>query len=315
MSFDAVPEEFKLPYTWLDGELVKSEQALISPMTYTLHYGLGVFEGIRAYNGEDGPAVLRLEEHIARLFRSARLVRMEIPFTEEAVCQGCIDALSSNGLPEGYIRPIAFVDDGKRGLSAMRNRVRVAITVWPWGAYLGEEGMKNGIKCCVSSWFRMSPKSLVPKGKVCGQYVNSILAKRDANLGGYDEAILLDEDGYVAEATGENLFAVRNGCLWTAPVSAPILEGITRAGIIEIAQKEGIEVIGRRFARDFLYGADEVFLTGTAAEVTPVRSIDNRPMGEGGRGPITEKIQKIYLDAVRGRDDRFTHWLTRYRTQ
>jgi branched-chain amino acid aminotransferase len=311
---DAVPDAYKVRYAWLDGALVEAADAHVPLMAYTLHYGLGVFEGIRAYDGATGPAVFRLREHIERLFRSAKLVRMDVPFTVDAVVQGVLDTLGQNGLRAGYVRPLAFIDDGKRGLGAMNNRVRVGIAVWPWGAYLGDEGMQRGIKCQIASVVRMSARSFLPKGKICGQYVNSILAKRLALLGGYDEAILLDEQGFVAEASGENIFVVKNGALVTPPKSAPILEGITRDSVIQLAREIGVEVVEQSFTRELLFAADEIFLCGTAAEVTPVREVDGHSIGGGGRGPVTERLQRTYLDAVTGRLPSRSAWLSPYRT-
>ena len=310
-DFDSVPDTYRVEKMWLDGELVAASTG-IPVMTWTLHYGVGAFEGIRAYDGAKGPAVFRLREHIERLFRSAKLIRSESPFSVDEVVKGCVDTLAANKMREGYLRPILFIDDGKRGLSALKNRVRIAVVVWPWGAYLGEEGMRRGIRAQVAGWTRMSPRSFLPKGKICGQYVNSVLAKRDAVLAGLDEAILLDDQGYVAEASGENIFMVKDGMLKTPPKSAPILEGITRDSILTLARDLGIRVKEERFSRDMLFGADEVFLTGTAAEVTPVREIDGRAIGAGARGPLTEQLQTRYLDVVRGRVSSFQHWLTPY---
>lgn len=311
-EWDQVPEAHRVPFTWLDGACVPTEQAVVPIMSYTLHYGLGVFEGIRAYDGDKGPAVFRLREHIERLFRSARLVRMDIPFSVDDVIAGCIDVLQRNRLHAGYLRPIAFVDDGKRGLGASNNRVRVAVATWPWGRYLGDEGVQRGIRTQVSSTVRMNARSFLPKGKISGQYVNSILAKRSAQHAGCDEAILLDDDGFVAEATGENLFLVRRGVLMTPPLSQPILEGITRDSVIHLARSLGIEIREECFSKETLLSADEVFLTGTAAEVTPVREIDGYILGAGGRGPVTERLQSRYFDAVNGRVEERLAWLTPY---
>lgn len=311
-TWDAVPEAHRVPFTWLDGACVPTEQAVVPIMSYTLHYGLGVFEGIRAYDGDKGPAVFRLREHIERLFRSGRLVRMEIPFSVDDVIAGCVDVLQQNNMRAGYLRPIAFVDDGKRGLGASNNRVRLAVATWPWGRYLGDEGVQRGIRTQVSSTARMSARAFLPKGKINGQYVNSILAKRAAQHAGYDEAILLDDLGFVAEATGENLFLVRNGALITPPLSQPILEGITRDSVLQIARGFGLEVREERFTKETLISADEVFLTGTAAEVTPVREIDGYTLGAGGRGPVTERLQAAYFDAVHGRSAERQSWLTTY---
>lgn len=309
---DAVPDDYKVPFAWLDGKIVDAAQATVPLMAYTLHYGLGVFEGIRAYDGAKGPAVFRLREHMERLHRSAKMVRMELPHSVDELVAGTTEVLAKNKMRAGYVRPIAFVDDGKRGLGAMNNRVRVGIVVWPWGAYLGDEGIKKGIRCQIANVARMSPRSFLPKGKICGQYVNSIIGKRAAIMSGYDEAILLDDQGYVAEATGENIFAVRGNRLTTPAPSSPILEGITRDSIITIAKELGYEVKEQRFARDALLVADEVFLTGTAAEVTPVRDIDGHSVGNGGRGPVTERIQSAYRDAVTGKLAGHESWLTTY---
>ncbi len=314
-TYDTVPDNHRVPFTWLDGGCVPTEQAVVPIMSYTLHYGLGVFEGIRAYElkqGEKESAVFRLVEHIERLHRSARLLRMELPYSVDDLVKGCVDVLQKNGLKAGYLRPIAFVDDGKRGLGASNNRIRVAVATWPWGRYLGDDGVKNGIRCQVSSTVGMNARSFLPKGKINGQYVNSILAKRTAQHAGYDEAILLDDEGYVAEATGENLFIIRNGQLITPPVSQPILEGITRDSVIQLARAHGLTVREERFSKETLLSADECFLTGTAAEVTPVREIDGYGIGKGGRGPLTEKLQSTYFDTVSGKNAERLSWLTTY---
>ena len=312
MTFDAVPDAYKVPYAWLDGQLVDASAAMVPLMSYTLHYGLGVFEGIRAYEGAKGPAVFRLREHVERLDRSARLVRMRLPHTVEEIMKGCTDALAKNGMKSGYLRPIAFVDDGKRGLGALNNRVRVGVVVWPWGAYLGDEGLKKGIRVQIASVARMSSRSFLPKGKICGQYVNSIVAKRLALFGGYDESVLLDEQGYVAEASGENIFIVKNGVLITPPTSAPILEGITRDSVLRLADHLGIPTREQSFTREGLFAADEIFLTGTAAEVTPVREVDGHVIGKGSRGVVTERLQTAYFDAVNQRLAGFEGWCTTY---
>ena len=309
---DVVPDNFKVPFAWLDGKLVDNQTASVPLMAYTLHYGLGAFEGIRAYEGDRGPAVFRLTEHMERLHRSCKMIRMELPFSVEQLCRAACEVLAANKMRAGYIRPLAFVDDGKRGLGALNNRIRVGIVVWPWGAYLGDEGVKKGIRCQIANVARMSPRSFFPKGKICGQYVNSIIAKRAAILSGYDEAILLDDQGYVAEASGENIFAVKGSCLTTPAPSSPILEGITRDSILQIAKQLGYDVHEQRFAREALLVADEVFLTGTAAEVTPVRDIDGVAVGGGLRGPVVERIQSAYRDAVTGRLAGFERWLTPY---
>jgi len=312
-TFDTVPDSYQVPFTWLDGAIVPTAEAMVPVMTLTLHYGLGAFEGIRSYDGARGPAVFRLREHVERLFRSTAMLRVPIPFTVDALEAACTLVLAKNGLREGYLRPLVFVDDGRRGLGAMNNRTRVAIATWPWGKYLGEEGVRRGIRAQVSSVSRMNARSLLPKGKINGQYVNSIMAKRAAVLAGHDEAILLDDHGDVAEATGENLFLLRNGAVITPPLSMPILEGITRDTVIALARGLGLTVREERFARDTLYMADEVFLCGTAAEITPVREIDGITIGNGSRGPVTEKLQTMYFDAVHGRLPERTGWLTPYK--
>lgn len=312
-SYDPIPESCKVPFTWLDGACIPTEQALVPIMTYTLHYGLGVFEGIRAYDGAQGPAVFRLREHIERLFRSAALCRIAMPFSIERICQACVEILQANGLRSGYLRPVVFIDDGKRGLGASNNRTRVAVACWPWGRLLGDEGVQHGVRAQVSSTVRMSARSFLPKGKINGQYVNSTLAKRASQHAGYDEAILLDEEGHVAEATGENLFIVQRGVVITPPRSQPILEGITRASVLELAHELGYEVKEQSFGKDTLYVADEVFLTGTAAELTPVREIDGHVIGKGDRGEITARLQARYFDAVNGRLPERLGWLSVYR--
>jgi branched-chain amino acid aminotransferase len=295
---------------WLDGRMIPWDDARVHVLTHTLHYGLGVFEGIRCYRTGDGrSAVFRLPEHVRRLFESAHINLMSIPFSREVVTQAVLDALRANGLAEGYIRPLAFIGDGVMGLHPADNPIRVAVIAWAWGKYLGEEGMERGIRCRVSSFTRHHVNAKMQKGKTCGDYVNSILAKREALLDGYDEAILLDTTGLVAEASGENLFVVRDGEIKTPPL-ANVLEGITRASVIEVARDKGMSVSEAPVTRDELYVADEVFLTGTAAEVTPVREIDHRQVGAGRRGPITKALQEAFFDAVGGRNPKYERWLT-----
>jgi len=295
---------------WLDGHMIPWDEARVHVLTHTLHYGLGVFEGIRCYRSDDGrSAVFRLPEHIRRLFESAHINLMKIPFSREAVTQAVLDALRENALLEGYIRPLAFIGDGVMGLNPADNPVRVAVIAWAWGKYLGEEGMERGIRCRVSSFTRHHVNAKMQKGKTCGDYVNSILAKREALLDGYDEAILLDATGLVAEASGENLFVVRDGEIKTPPL-ANVLEGITRASVIEIARDKGMAVSEVPITRDELYVADEVFLTGTAAEVTPVREIDHRQVGVGRRGPVTKALQDAFFDVVAGRNRKYERWLS-----
>jgi branched-chain amino acid aminotransferase len=295
---------------WLDGRMLPWDEAQVHVLTHTLHYGLGVFEGIRCYRTDDGrSAVFRLPEHVRRLFESAHINLMSIPFSREVITQAVIESLRANGLAEGYIRPLAFIGDGVMGLNPADNPIRVAVIAWAWGKYLGEEGMERGIRCRVSSFTRHHVNAKMQKGKTCGDYVNSILAKREALLDGYDEAILLDTTGLVAEASGENLFVVRDGEIKTPPL-ANVLEGITRSSVIEIARDKGMTVSEVPITRDELYVADEVFLTGTAAEVTPVREVDHRQVGAGRRGPVTKALQDGFFDAVAGRNPKYERWLS-----
>jgi branched-chain amino acid aminotransferase len=295
---------------WLDGRMVNWGDANVHILTHTLHYGLGVFEGIRCYRTDDGrSAVFRLGEHIRRLFESAHINLLRIPYTREEIIDAALACLRANRLAEGYIRPLVFVGEGAMGLNPADNPIRVAVIVWPWGKYLGEEGMERGIRAKVSNFTRHFVNAKMTKGKTCGDYVNSILAKREALLDGYDEAIMLDTQGLVSEASGENIFAVRDGMVRTPPLQT-VLGGITRASVIEIARGKGIPVFEDAMTRDELYIADEVFLTGTAAEVTPIREIDNRSIGDGKRGPITKTLQDAFFDVVTGRDKKREEWLT-----
>ena len=289
--------------------MVPWREAKVHVLTHTLHYGMGVFEGVRAYKTADGPAVFRLKEHTDRLFNSGKIFLMEIPFTREQITAGIIDSLRANGLAEGYVRPIAFIGDGAMGLNPGDNPIRVAIATWPWGKYLGDEGVERGIRAKISTFSRHHVNAKMTKGKTCGDYVNSILAKREALLDGYDEAILLDGDGLVSEASGENIFVVRDGALCTPPLHT-VLDGITRATVIEIARDKGLRVVERSLTRDELYIADEIFLTGTAAEVTPIREVDHRVIGGGARGPVTNLLQSAFFDVVAGRDSKYERWLT-----
>jgi len=295
---------------WLDGTFVAWADARVHVLTHTLHYGLGVFEGIRCYRTVDGrSAIFRLGEHLRRLYDSAHINLMRIPVASDALEAACLECLRRNDLAEGYLRPLVFVGDGAMGLDPADNPVRVAVIAWPWGKYLGEEGQRRGIRAVVSSFCRHHVNAKMTKGKTCGDYVNSILAKRAALLDGYDEAILLDSQGLVSEASGENVFLVRDGVLRTPPLHT-VLDGITRATILQIAHDKGIPVEERTIARDELYVADEVFLTGTAAEVTPIREIDRRTIGGGERGPLTATLQAAYFDVVAGRERKYEHWLT-----
>ena len=304
----------KADSVWMDGALMPWAEANVHVMTHALHYGLGVFEGIRAYKTKDGRlAIFRLQEHIRRFMDSAHIIMMKLPFSEQQLTDACLDVLRSQAdkFPNGaYLRPIAFMGDGAMGLGAI-NPTRVAICPWEWGSYLGDKGMKEGIRAKVSSFTRMHVNVNMVRGKISGQYVNSILAKREAVLGGYDEAILLDISGFVAEASGENVFCVgRHGAVRTPSLSSPILRGITRDTVIELLKGMGREVQEVSFTRDALYIAGEVFFTGTAAEVTPVREVDNRQVGNGAPGEITKAIQEMYFRVVRGHEPKYAHWLT-----
>ena len=295
---------------WLDGQFVDWADAKIHILTHTLHYGLGVFEGIRCYRTADGrSAVFRLADHVRRLFDSARINLMEIPFGQKEIEEASLETLRRNQLEEGYIRPIAFIGEGAMGLNPGTNAIRVAVIAWPWGSYLGEDGMQNGIRAKISSFSRHHVNAKMTKGKTCGDYVNSILAKREALLDGYDEAIMLDVQGLVSEASGENVFVVRDGVLQTPPLHS-VLDGITRATVCELARRRDIQVEERLITRDDLYVADEIFLTGTAAEVTPIREVDHRTIGSGTRGPVTKVLQDAYFDVVAGRDANFERYLT-----
>ena len=295
---------------WLDGKFVKWSDANIHILTHTLHYGLGVFEGIRCYAGADGrSAIFRLPEHIRRLFDSAKINLIEIPFSREELEAVTLESLRRNDLTEGYIRPLVFIGDGAMGLHPGDNPVRVAVIAWEWGKYLGDEGITKGIRAKVSTFARHHVNAKMTKGKTCGDYVNSILAKREALLDGFDEAIMLDTQGLVSECTGENIFLVRDGKIRTPPLYS-VLDGITRASMIEVARDRGYSVEETQLTRDDLYLADEIFLTGTAAEITPIREIDYRTIGDGKRGKITEELQTAFFDIVTGVDTRYDRWRT-----
>jgi len=295
---------------WLDGSWVDWDAARVHVLTHTLHYGLGVFEGIRCYRtADERSAVFRLEDHLRRLYDSARINLLKIPFSRQELEEAVLEVLRLNHLEEGYIRPLVFVGDGAMGLNPAENPVRVAIIAWSWGKYLGEENMERGIRARVSTFCRHHVNAKMTKGKTCGDYVNSILAKREALMDGYDEAIMLDTDGLVSEASGENVFLVRDGVLRT-PSLHSVLDGITRATLIELARDKGISVEERSITRDELYIADELFLTGTAAEVTPIREVDGRPIGEGRRGPVTGLLQGAFFDVVAGREPKYERWLS-----
>jgi branched-chain amino acid aminotransferase len=276
-----------------------------------MHYGLGAFEGIRAYKRANGKSyVFRLREHVDRLFDTCKMTLLQPKFTREQVMQACIDTLKANSLDEGYLRPLVFVGEGAMGIYAPNNPIRTAVIAWKWGAYLGEEALKSGIRAKISSFARHHINVSLAKAKMMGQYTNSVLAKREAKLGGYDEAILLDATGYVSEGSGENIFIVKKGVLHTPDLASSILEGITRDTVISLAREMGLEVRECRITRDQLWLADEAFFTGTAAEITPIREVDNRVIGEGSMGPLTKKLQTRFFDIVRGSDTSHPEWLT-----
>jgi branched-chain amino acid aminotransferase len=294
---------------WLDGRLVAWDEAQVHVLTHTLHYGLGVFEGIRCYRCHDGrSAIFRLREHIDRLYGSAHVLDLPVPYAREALMDACIATVRANRLAECYIRPLVFMADGEMGLAA-RPPTRVAVAAWPWGSYLGEEGMRDGIRVKTSSFQRFHPNTLLTKAKASGHYVNSILASREARSSGFDEALLLDVDGYVSEASGENIFIVSGGVVKTTPLPT-VLGGITREAVLQLLVADGVRVREERFTRDEVYLADEAFFTGTAAEVTPIRELDGRRIGTGTPGDLTRRLQDAFFAIVRGRDDRRASWLT-----
>jgi branched-chain amino acid aminotransferase len=294
---------------WMDGEFVNWADAKVHVLTHTLHYGMGVFEGIRCYRTVEGPAVFRLPEHVERLFGSAHISAIKIPFSREDFTAAILETLQVNELESGYIRPIVFIGYGAMGLYPGNNPVKCAIAAWPWGAYLGDDGLKNGIRVKTSSFTRQHVNISMTKAKVCGHYVNSIMGKVEAVEDDYDEALFLDTGGNVSEGSGENIFIARNGGLKTPPLNS-VLEGITRQSILEIAADEGVEVREADITRDELYCADEAFFTGTAAEITPIREVDRRKIGAGKPGPLTEMIQSRFFGIVGGENDKYRHWLT-----
>ncbi len=295
---------------WMDGAFVNWGDASVHVLTHSLHYGLGAFEGIRCYKGREGSAIFRLPEHVDRLFESAHIAMMEIPYDKKQITDAIVETVRVNKLEACYIRPLIYVGYGAMGLYPGDNPIKVAIAAWRWGTYLGEEALASGIRAKVSSFTRHHVNVSMTRAKISGYYVNSILAKREVKADGYDEAILLDPDGYVAECTGENIFIVRKGKLQTTPLTS-ILEGITRNSVLQLARERKMPVSEERFTRDAMYVADEVFLTGTAAEVTPVREIDGRRIGNGTPGPITRDLQKAFFQIVRGEDRAHHEWLTR----
>jgi branched-chain amino acid aminotransferase len=298
-------------FIWKDGKLVPWREATTHVLTHSLHYGMAVFEGVRAYRQPDGgAAVFRLPDHTRRLFDSARIFMMDIPFSEQQINDAQREVIKANGLESGYLRPLAFYGSEKMGVAARGNTVHVAIAAWPWGAYLGEEGLTRGIRVKTSSFMRHHVNVTMCRAKASGNYINSILANQEATMNGYDEALLLDVNGYVAEGAGENLFIVKDGELIEPEVTSGLM-GITRKTVIQLAQDLGIPFRSRLMTRDDVYLADEAFFTGTAAEVTPVRELDDRPIGAGSRGPITEKLQSAFFDVVNGKSAKYQHWLTK----
>lgn len=299
----------KTEHIWMDGKMVPWEQAQVHVLTHTLHYGLGVFEGIRYYEMADGhPGIFRLPEHTERLFASAHIVGLEIPFSPEQINDACSETVRRNGLKAGYLRPLVFLGDGEMGLAAA-NAVRVTIITWPWGAYLGDAGIRDGIRVKTSSFQRFHPNTFMSKAKVVGQYVNSILASVEARRAGFDEALLLDPEGFVAECSGENIFIVRKGVVKTTPLTS-VLPGITRDTVMTLLKDRGVELREERFTRDEVYIADEAFMTGTAAEVTPMRELDRRRIGSGKPGPLTAELQAVFARLVRGEEPRYRPWIS-----
>ena len=294
---------------WMDGELVDWDDAKVHVLTHALHYGTGVFEGIRAYETEKGAGIFRLTDHMRRLFRSAAVYMMEIPFTLDELVAAAKETVRVNGVKSCYIRPIAFHAYGEMGLNPLYAPISVAIGVWPWGTYLGDDCIENGARLIISSWRRPDPNTLPAQAKATGQYINSGLAKVEAIKGGYDDALMLSHDGHVAEGTGENVFIVRDEVLTTPPESSGALMGVTRDSAMTIARDLGYEVTQRKIVRADIYTADEAFLTGTAAEITPIREVDGRILVSNGRGPITKEIQQTYFAAVKGEIERYEHWV------
>ena len=294
---------------WLDGEMVDWDKAQVHVLTHALHYGTGYFEGIRCYALDDGrSAVFRLDEHVRRLFDSGKILGFPLPYPFDRVKSAIMDVVRANGLKECYIRPVAFLGLGEMGLYAPDNPVHLAIAAWSWGAYLGDEGIKNGIRAKVSSYTRHHVNVMMTKSKVSGNYINSVLAKTEVKKAGYDEAIMLDTEGYVAEASGENIFMVRDKRVKTTPLTS-ILPGITRDSLLTVARDKGYQVTEERFTRDELYTADEAFFTGTAAEVTPIREVDNRKIGERCPGPATQDLQQTFFNIIKGKDAKYARWL------
>ena len=296
---------------WMDGQLVDWRDAKIHVLTHTLHYGCGAFEGVRAYNTAQGTAIFRLKEHTERLFNSAKILRMQIPFSHEEVMAAQCEVVRANKLESCYLRPLTWIGSQKLGVSPRGNRIHLMVAAWAWGAYLGEEGLKRGIRVKTSSYTRHHVNITMTQAKAVSNYTNSILANMEATEDGYDEAMLLDSSGFVSEGAGENLFVVKDGVVYTPDLSAGALNGITRNTVMHICKDLGLELVQKRITRDEVYIADEAFFTGTAAEVTPIRELDRITLGKGSRGPITEKIQTAFFDIVNGRNPKYAHWLTK----
>ena len=296
---------------WLDGQLVDWRDAKIHVLTHTLHYGCGAFEGVRAYDTVGGTAIFRLQEHTQRLFNSAKILRMKMPFTPDQVNEAQKEVIRANKLASGYIRPLVWIGSEKLGVSPRGNTIHVMVAAWAWGAYLGEEGLKKGIRVKTSSYARHHVNITMTQAKAVSNYSNSILANMEALDDGYDEALLLDSAGFVSEGAGENVFLIKDGAIYTPDLSAGALNGITRNTVLHIAKDLGIEVVQKRITRDECYIADEMFFTGTAAEVTPIRELDRVQIGAGQRGPLTEKIQSAFFDIVNGRNPKYAHWLAK----
>jgi len=294
---------------WMDGKFVDWDEAKIHVLTHALHYATAVFEGIRCYDTVNGPAVFRLRDHVGRLFNSAKMHMMKIPYSTEEITKAIKDAVKVNKVKECYIRPIVFYGYNEMGLNPRKNPVNVAIAAWPWGTYLGEEGLKNGVRCKISSWIRIDTRTLPPLAKSTANYLNSVFAKLEALDCGYDEAILLNMAGQVAEGPGENIFIVRDGCIVTPPRSSGALHGYTMDSVKQLAEDSSIPVMEREIIRDELLMADEACFTGTAAELTPIREVDGRTIGSGSIGPITKKLQDRFFNVVRGKDSRYEKWL------
>jgi len=295
---------------WMDGELVDWRDAKIHVLSHTLHYGCGAFEGVRAYDTVNGTAIFRLQEHTTRLFNSGKILRMKIPFSQEQVNEAQRAVVKANGLKSAYIRPLIWIGSEKLGVSPKGNQVHLMVAAWSWGAYLGEDGMKRGIRVKTSSYTRHHVNITMTQAKTVSNYTNSILANMEATEDGYDEALLLDASGFVSEGAGENLFVIKGGVVYTPDLSAGALNGITRNTIFSICQDLGLKLVEKRITRDEVYICDEAFFTGTAAEVTPIRELDRVEIGSGSRGPITEKIQSAFFDIVNGRNPKYAQWLT-----